>query len=110
MLSQKETDCIRACHECAIACLQCAAACVKENDPKPMAACITADMACADFCQLAAAAIARGDTHANDVCALCAKICQTCATECGKHDMEHCKACTVACKRCADACTTMAVK
>lgn len=108
MLSQKESECLRACNECAAACLQCAAACLKEDDPKSMAHCIALDMECTDICSLAAASIARGDEHLKAICSLCADACQSCAKECAKHAMDHCKHCAEACRRCADACRAMA--
>jgi len=46
--------------------------------------------------------------HAAAICALCEKICQACADECGKHKMGHCQECAAACKRCAEECRTMA--
>jgi len=108
MLSPTEKECLSLCQECAMACLQCARACLQEEGATSMARCITQNLACADVCQLAANAIARGDEHRTATCALCAQVCQTCATECSQHSMDHCQRCTQACQRCAQACQNMA--
>ena len=108
MLSQKESECLRLCNECAAACLQCASACLKEPEVTAMARCIALDMECADLCQLAAAAMARGDAHKKAVCSICADVCQSCGDECAKHAMDHCKKCADACKKCAESLHSMA--
>ncbi len=108
MPPQKFKACIEACNACAIACNHCAASCLKEDDVKMMARCIAIDMDCAQVCALTAAALARDSQHAAAICALCEKICQTCADECGKHKMDHCQECAAACKRCAEECRKMA--
>lgn len=107
MLTTEEIQCLRACDECAAACLQCATACLQENDPKPMARCITLDFECAEICRLASSTIASGGTQMSAVCAICTNACEACATECAKHAMDHCQKCAEACKRCADACRSM---
>lgn len=108
MLSQKEIECLRACNECAAACLACAVACTKEADPKAIGHCIPLDLECADICQLAAASIARGDSHLKAVLALCAQACKGCGDACAKCDYGHCQKCAAACKTCAEACHAMA--
>ena len=107
MLSQKEIECLRACNDCAVACLQCFSACLNEDQPKQMARCMALDLECADICSLAAASIARQGPQREAICALCAKACQACSTECAQHDMDHCKKCADACKLCATACNAM---
>ena len=107
MLSPIEKECLTACNACAAACWQCASACLKEQDPQTMARCIQLDLGCADLCQLAAAAIARGDGASQAICTLCAKVCKDCAAECIQHAMAHCQECAQACQRCADACHRM---
>ena len=107
MLNEIQSECLQACNDCATACWACATECLNESDPKPMARCISLDMECADFCQLAAASIARGDEHMKAVCALCADICRACSGECESHEMEHCQHCANACARCVEACGKM---
>ena len=107
MMSQIESACLRACNDCAAACLQCATSCLKEDNPKPMVACILLDMECADMCRHTAQAMARGDSHVNAISLLCAEICDKCAAECGQHEMDHCQHCCETCKRCAVACRSI---
>jgi hypothetical protein len=35
---------------------------------------------------------------------LCARVCDSCAAECEKHDHEHCKLCAQMCRECAEDC------
>ncbi|WP_245798345.1 four-helix bundle copper-binding protein [Cnuella takakiae] len=49
-----------------------------------------------------------GSAYAKDFSALCARVCEACATECGKHQMLHCQQCAAACHKCAEACWEMA--
>ena len=109
MLSKKDIECLSACNECAAACLSCAVACTKEADPKALSHCIALDLECADICQLAAASIARGDSHLKAILTLCAESCKSCGDACAKCAFEHCKTCAEACKVCADACDAMAL-
>ena len=104
MLTEIQSECLKACNDCAAACFECASACLNESDPKAMTHCISLDMECADLCQLAAASIARGDEHMKGVCALCAVICDACGGECASHDMDHCQRCAKACAHCVEAC------
>ena len=113
-MHQEHSGCIQACQACANECEHCATACLGEADPKSMADCIQLDRYCADLCRLTAAFMARadgkiGDSIAHRLCALCAEVCDECATECRKHDNEHCKRCAEACEACAKACREMGV-
>jgi hypothetical protein len=89
-------------------CDHCATACLKEQDVKMMSKCIELDMYCAEICRLAAHYMAKGSEYSKDICQLCARICDDCAAECGKHQNEHCQRCSMACKKCADECRKMA--
>lgn len=100
--------CIEACQACANACDHCSTACLKEQDVARMARCIELDIQCAQFCRLAASAMARGSEFAQAICQLCAEICETCGEECAQHDMDHCRDCAQACRQCAEACRQMA--
>jgi hypothetical protein len=108
MAHQQFQSCIDACNACAVACNHCAAACLQEQDVKAMARCIALDIDCAEICQLAAAAMARGSEMAKAICAACAQVCEACGAECGKHQMGHCQECARACERCAQECRRMA--
>jgi hypothetical protein len=35
-------------------------------------------------------------------------VCETCGTECRKHDVDHCQRCADECERCAEECRQMA--
>ena len=100
--------CLEALNDCADACDRCASACLDEEDVAAMVRCVALDMDCATVCRATAALLARGSTHAEALCALCADLCRDCGKECGRHDAEHCQTCAEACRRCADACAAMA--
>lgn len=100
-------SCIQACYACAQACDTCAAACLEEPDPATMARCIALDDECAAMCRLAAQSMSRSSDHAQQVCQLCADICDACADECARHQHQHCQDCAAACRRCADQCRRM---
>jgi hypothetical protein len=52
--------------------------------------------------------MAMNGQYAREDCAICSKICDSCATECNMFDEEHCKACAQECQNCADECRKMA--
>lgn len=108
MAHQKHQSCIDACYVCATACDHCAGACLQEQDVQMMARCIALDIDCAAICRLAAGYMARDSAFAMELCQQCAKVCQACGDECGKHSMDHCKACAEACRHCAQVCSAMA--
>lgn len=107
MTPQQFSSCIEACNACAAACDFCASSCLQENDVKMMARCIALDMDCAQICRTAAALMARNGEFVNEICALCAEVCDACADECGKHQAGHCQDCAQACRNCADECRRM---
>jgi hypothetical protein len=107
MNSETIKNCIDACYACAQACDNCSTACLKEGHIKMLSRCIELDMYCGEICRLAAAYMAKGSQFINDLCQLCAKVCDACGEECAKHDHDHCKICAEACKLCADACRKM---
>jgi len=108
MARESREECLEACNACADACDHCADACLGERDLQALAECIRLDLDCSALCRLAAALIAKDSRFAKELCLLCAKACEACAAECGKHDMDHCRACAEACRRCADECKRMA--
>lgn len=107
MAHQQYRSCIEACNSCADACDHCATACLGESDIKPMARCIALDIDCAAIRRMAAGYMARGSEFANQLCALCADVCQACGEECAKHQYAHCQECAQACRRCAEECRHM---
>jgi hypothetical protein len=73
-----------------------------------MSRCIELDMQCAAICYASAQLMSLGSDKANEVCRICADICDACGEECGKHQNEHCKECAQACRQCANECRKMA--
>jgi len=100
-------SCIDACLKCASICNHCAISCTQEDDVKMMARCIELDMQCAAICYSAAQLMSMGSPFAQDICRICADICQQCGEECSNHHTQHCKECADACKACAEECRRM---
>ena len=104
-MSQRDYEaCIEACVQCAQACEHCADACLSEKDVKKMAECIRTDRDCASMCWTTAALMGRGSQFVQDVCRVCADICERCAGQGEKHEMDHCQECATACRKCAEEC------
>ena len=108
MTQHQYQSCIDACNQCADACDYCATACLGATDIKKMANCIQLDMDCAALCRLAAGYMSRGSEFKNQLCGLCADLCEACGEECTKHQHDHCQACAKACQHCAEECRRMA--
>ena len=94
-------NCVKTCNECFTACL-------KENDVTMMAECIRLDRECAEVCGLLEQFLSRGSQFSAELAALCAKICEACASECIQHEHEHCQQCATLCLACAEACRSIA--
>lgn len=101
-------SCIDACVNCSQECEHCANACLGERDVKTMAECIRLDKDCAEICWSAAGYMSRDSQFSQQVCTICAEICDACAAECRKHKAEHCQRCAEACESCAEECRRMA--
>jgi hypothetical protein len=91
---------------CAKMCRSCADACVAEE--MDMRQCIRACLDCADICD-AACNLAVRRTGSNDqvlreTLELCARVCDSCAAECERHEQEHCRLCAQMCRECAEDC------
>ena len=69
-----------------------------------LAPCALACLNCADFCAALLKQLARGGEHSSDLCSSCARLCEMCAQECGRHPVEHSGRCAEACRACAKAC------
>lgn len=73
-----------------------------------MARCIQLDMECAAVCYSAAQLMSLGSSKAEEICRICADICEQCAAECEMHShMEHCRQCAEICRGCAEECRSM---
>lgn len=73
-----------------------------------MARCIQLDMECSAICYTAAQLMSIGSSKAEEICRICAKICDECGNECGQHQTEHCQECAEICHHCAEECRKMA--
>ena len=73
-----------------------------------LANCIQLNMECAAICYSAAQLMSLGNQQADELCRICAEICDACGEECSKHHMEHCQQCAEVCRRCAEECHSMA--
>ena len=100
--------CIEACLKCAAICNHCASSCTKEENIAMMSNCIQLDMECSAICYTAAQLMSLGSEKANEICRICADICEKCGAECSNHESEHCQECAVICKECASECRKMA--
>ena len=101
-------NCIDACLHCAAICNHCASSCTQEEDVKMMARFIQLDMECAAICYASAQLMSLGSDKAQEICRICADICEQCGNECARHQTEHCQECSRACSRCAEECRQMA--
>jgi hypothetical protein len=90
--------------ECANACFHCADACLQEESISHMRDCIQTDQVCGTICLSTSKILAGSFEDVNDLVKYCAKICRSCAEECGKHAHDHCQACAKACQECKEAC------
>ncbi len=96
-LAHKLAECVHACNDCHDACLD-------EQHIMMMKGCIRLDVECAQICLTALSLVHRGAHFAKEILDLCAKACEACAAECGKHPYDHCKECAQVCTECAKAC------
>ena len=91
---------------CARMCVSCADACVAEA--MEMTQCIRACLDCADVCEatgkLAVRRAGSNEAVLKEILEVCARVCDSCAVECEKHDQEHCKLCAQMCRECAEDC------
>ena len=58
-------------------CNHCASSCTKEENIKMMSLCIQLDMECAAICFAAAQLMSLASEKANEICKICADICET---------------------------------
>lgn len=108
MSHQEHQSCIAACVRCAQECEHCMNACLGESNVAKMAECIRLDQDCAAICWSAVGYMSRGSRFMQEICGICAEICEACGAECRKHKMDHCQRCADACEQCAEECRRMA--
>lgn len=100
-------SCIDDCDRCHQVCLQTAMNyCLNTGGKHVEAEHFRLMMNCAEICQLSANFMLSNSHFHNRTCAVCAEICEACATDCRKiGDMDDC---VEACMKCADSCRQMA--
>lgn len=104
----KYQSCIDACNRCAQACYECFHECLNEPDLNARKNCVSMLVECAMMCQMSVSTMSMNGQFSKEHCALCAKICDSCAKECNMFKDDHCKTCAQACQDCADECRRMA--
>lgn len=98
---------IAALDRCATACSSCASACIADGRLPEMEKCIRLNLDCSALCRFTSGVLASDTQFAHDFCYVCARVCDACAEECGRHTAGHCQACSDACRTCAQACRTV---
>jgi hypothetical protein len=95
---------------CARMCVSCADACTAE--PEDRHQCVRSCLDCADVCEAAGKLAVRrtGSNEAvlRETLELCARVCDSCAAECDRHEHEHCRLCAQMCRECAEDCRNAA--
>lgn len=97
--------CIDACYRCAAACEHCLAQMIGEKSDNDCPHCCRE---CLAICLLCAQSLAHEGKFHQEICRLCANICDWCAEQCEAHDHDHCQACARACRECAEECRKVA--
>lgn len=95
---------------CANMCTSCADACSAEK--MDMRQCIRVCSDCADICgataKLSVRRTGQNVEMLKTMLEVCAKACESCATECEKHQHDHCRLCAEMCRECARDCNAAA--
>jgi hypothetical protein len=111
-VSMKKSDmvekCITACLDCYRVCAETSAQCLKMGGDHAEAKHMTIMNACADACVMSADYILRDVEFKNQMCGMCAEICDECAESCEKFDDKFLKDCAQTCRKCAESCSQMA--
>jgi hypothetical protein len=102
--NQEYQKCIDACLRCVSVCNHTASACLSEDSVKMLTRCIQLNLECAAICSAAAQVMCLNGRYAEQLCRMCAEICQACGDECAKHSSQHCQDCAAACYKCAEEC------
>jgi|GEM_PF-2504840 len=100
--------------DCMGSCEACIRACEQTMDPHKLSACLVTCRAAADICRLLESYVtslgkANLSALTTDLAMVCARVCEACAVECGKHpQLPHCVACEKSCRAAAEACRSFA--
>ncbi|WP_255398794.1 four-helix bundle copper-binding protein [Nitrosovibrio sp. Nv6] len=103
---QSMQTCIAACDNCHQTCLQAAMNhCLESGGRHVEAGHFRLMMNCAEICQTSLNFMLSGSQYSNQVCRICAEICDACAKSCEQLDgMDDC---ATACRECAQSCREM---
>lgn len=105
--NERMAECIDNCFEAAQAAEWCADECIQLGSDE-MVNCIRLCRDVADLATLHARFMVRNSDYHGDLAAICADLCQECATECEHHDHDHCQTTATILRDCADSCRDMA--
>lgn len=94
LIHEKYQSCFDKAMACAVECEHCAEACTGNPD---MIKCARMCLDTGETCRSLATLMVRGSYFIAPLAKACAEICDTCASECEKHNMDHCKKCAEAC-------------
>lgn len=108
-VDQQFEDCMQACWSCVSACNEVYDACLKEENVTEMGDCIRVTIECAQSCAYAAEAISRHSMFSEEICALCAVVCEACGSECQKYEEDPYKKCSTAALACAKQCRQVGI-
>lgn len=110
LLTAEMQRCIEECLECHRICVETATHCLTLGGKHAVAEHIGTLLDCAEICQTSADFMLRGSHEHNQVCGVCAVVCERCAESCraiGQED-DLMRRCAEACRRCAESCRAMA--
>lgn len=107
-LAQDVQQCISDCWDCHSVCSETVFHCLEMGGKHAEPTHIRLMLDCAEICQTAANFMLRGSALHVQTCALCAVICERCASDCARFgDDQQMKACADACRRCSESCQRM---
>ncbi len=104
--TDKIKNCIDACNTCVASSKKCESMCLKVKDAK-MNKCIQLCRETIAACTAASQLMTLNSANSKEICAVTAKICDRCATECEKFSSAHCKECATLCRKAAKMCREM---
>ncbi len=93
---------------CYRVCLDTHTRCIQMGKPQAEPMHVSMLMDCIKVCALSADYMTRGSDNHKQACALCADICDSCASSCEKFSDDFLKECARVCKDCSGTCREMA--
>lgn len=108
-ISAEMRRCIENCSDCHNICVETSAHCLEIGGRHAEAAHVRLLLDCAEICLTSANFMLRGSELHGRTCAVCAEVCERCATSCETFgDDPLMKQCAEICRRCAESCRKMA--